>query len=304
MIDQILSRENLRQAWEQVLEKKGGPGIDQVTLARWGRNWEANLARLSQQVRTNTYRPNRPKRFIVRKKGGGSRELSRLTVTDKVLQRAVLNVIDPPFDLMFLDCSHGYRQQRSVGTAVEQVLGYRSAGLRHVLHADIEACFENLDHTLIMSLVRQVIADWFVLNLMELWLKAGRKHRHRAVGVPMGAVLSPLWANIVLHQMDRALSLAGHTLVRYADDFLVLGRNVEIVQGARPFVEAVLAGLRLRVSEPKTWTATFEQGFEFLGVTFFQDTYSYLWQQKRITIQGRRLKMLYSHLPDFYRRED
>lgn len=300
LIEAILARPNMDLAWEQVRANKGGPGIDQVTLTRWGQNWEANIERLRQQVRTNTYIPNRPKRFLVRKKDGGFRELSRLTISDKVLQRAVLNVIDEYFDSGFFSCSHGYRQKRSVATAVEQVLEYRDQGLRHVVDADIEACFDSLDQTILMDLVGQVIDDWFVLNLMRLWLKAGRKCRGQAVGVPMGAVLSPLWANIYLHQMDRSLIRAGYALVRYADDFLVFTPDARTAHLAWLETILVLKRLRLNLSSPKTSLGSFGEGFVFLGVHFQGDTFTYLHQQKKVTIRGRQIKKLYRYPPDFY----
>ncbi len=299
MVEQVLGHENLTRAWEQVRAKKGGPGIDRVTLARWGRNWEANIERLRHQVKTNTYRPNRPKRFFVRKKNGGFRELSRLTITDKVLQRAVLNVIDPLFERAFLECSHGYRQKRSVATAVEQILDYRERGYGWVFDADIEACFDSLDHELLMEWVRPVVDDWFVLNLMGLWLKAGRKHRNRAVGVPMGAVISPLWCNLYLHQLDVALALKGRHAVRYADDFVVFARSAEAAEEAWLETESVLAGMKLRLAERKTMVRSFETGFVFLGVTFWQDMYSYVWKDEEIMVRGKKLGILYTHVPTY-----
>jgi group II intron reverse transcriptase/maturase len=298
--EQILAGENMNLAWEQVQANRGAPGIDQVTLARWGRNWEENIERLRQQVRTNTYQPNRPKRFYIAKKGGGMRELARLTVSDKVMQRAVLNVIDPLFDRRFLGCSHGYRTNRSTATAIQQLLSYRDQGLVYVFDADIAGCFDNLDHQLLTALIRRVISDWFVLNLTDLWLKAGRKHRHQAVGVPMGAVLSPLWCNIYLHQLDAGLTCQGWKMVRYADDFVVMAPTLEGARLAWQVTEAALNRLKLKLSPQKTRLGSFEQGFTFLGVTFQGDTYSYDCQHKHIQVEGRRLRWLYRNPPDFY----
>jgi len=300
LIDPILDRTNMNLAWEQVLANKGAPGTDGVTLNRWARNWEANIERLRQQVRTNTYRPNRPKRFRVSKKGGGYRELSRLTVSDKVLQRAVLNVIDPLFEQRFLSCSHGYRPRRSVATAVQQVLCLRDQGLRWVLDADIKACFDELDHGVLMMLVRRVIKDWFVLNLMELWLKVGRKYRNRAVGVPMGAVIAPLWCNITLHQLDARLTTWRWKMVRYADDFLVFTENESRAHDAWGFTEKVLEDLNLTLNPRKTWVNSFDEGFVFLGVTYYRDSYAYNWGKMRIEVEGRKLRTLYRHPPNFY----
>jgi retron-type reverse transcriptase len=187
-----------------------------------------------------------------------------------------------------------------VATAVQQVLEYRDRGLRCVLDADIAACFDSLDHQVLMARVRRVVKDWFVLNLMELWLKAGRKFRHQAVGVPMGAVLSPLWCNIYLHLLDARLCCAGWKLVRFADDFVALAESPQRAEGAREATQAVLAELKLDLSAQKTRVTSFEEGFRFLGVWFYQDTYSYEWEQKRIQVQGRKLRWLYRHPPEHY----
>lgn len=300
MIEAILSRPNMDMAWEVIQANKGAPGIDGITLARWGRNWEANIERLRYQVKTNTYYPNRPKRFIVRKKDGGDRELSMLTVADKVMQRAVLNVIEDVFDKHFLDCSHGYRPRRSVATATQQVLSYRDRGLRWVLDADIAACFDSLDHAILMTLIRRVVKDWFVLNLMGLWLKAGRKYRHQAVGVPVGAVLSPLWCNIYMHQLDARLAMARWKVVRYADDFIILTASQEEAQHAMKATATILASLKLELSPQKTSIVSFEEGFTFLGIHFYKNTYTYTWEEKQITVSGRKLRWLYKHIPYFY----
>ncbi len=321
MIEQVLSWDNMCAAWQQVKANQGAPGVDEVTLKRWERNWETNLERLRRQVRTNTYCPNRPKRFVVAKKDGGERVLSRLTVTDKVIQRAALNVLDPVFEARFLSCSHGYRVRRSVATAIQQVLAWRDRGLGWVLDADIAACFDSLDHEVLTGLIRRGVNDWTVLNLMNLWLKAGKSKtpssksqnpksqnpnpkseikNQKSVGVPMGAVLSPLWCNIYLHQLDARLTTAGWRLVRFADDFVALTATRAEAERALAATEAILQTLKLTLSPTKTRITSFDEGFKFLGVTFYRDTYSYTWEQKQIEVQGRNVRWLFKHTPIHY----
>lgn len=300
LIEGILCWDNLCAAWEQVQANRGAPGVDGVTLARWARNWEANLLRLREQVKTNTYRPNRPKRFMVYKKGGGVRELSRLTVSDKVMQRAVLNVVDKIYEQRFLPCSHGYRENRSVATAVKQVLNYRDRGNRWVLDADILACFDRIDHSILINLIQRVIKEWFTLNLMELWLKAGRKHRNQASGTPMGGVISPLFCNIYLHQIDARLTCNRWNMVRYADDFVILTPSKEQTYRALDLVSSMLAKLKLELNPLKTEIVTFEEGFTFLGVHFYRDGYSYTWRDKRIQVNSKDVSHLYRRKPNFY----
>lgn len=295
--EQILDRGNLRAAWEQVLAKKGGPGVDGVTLQRWARNWEANLERLREQTQAGTYRPNRPKRFMMRKKSGGLREISRLTVSDKVLQRAVLNVIEDDFDQRFLPCSHGYRDKRSVATAVQRVLQHRDLGLRWVFDADISDCFNQIRHDILMRRIQAVVADPFVLRLTELWLQVYRREKSQPVGIPLGAVLSPLWCNIYLHLLDARLTCANWALTRYADDFVVLAWHEREAQEAQYVTEGILDELGLALNTRKTHVSCFEEGFEFLGVWFYRDTYAYQYLEKRIEVDGRSVKWLYRSPP-------
>jgi RNA-directed DNA polymerase len=319
MIDCILDRDNLHAAWLAVEANKGAPGIDQVTLARWGRNWEANLERVRAQVLANTYRPRRPRRFRVLKKDGTYRELSILTVSDRVLQRAALNILEPIFEQRFLNCSFGYRPNRSVANAVTTVVRCRERGLPWALRGDVQDCFDSLDHDVIMEHVRQAVQDTVVLGLIAAWLKAGRrtwaKSRHgpqvpeirdpqseirHPVGIPLGAVISPLLCNVVLHQMDVDLTCAGWTLVRYADDLAALTRSEAEANAAREATEAALAKLRLRLNPHKTQITSFEAGFVFLGVEFRGDQYSYVRQNKRIVVQGPTTRILYRQPPEFY----
>lgn len=327
MIHQVLDPRNMKAAWLDVQANKGAPGVDEVTLARWGRNWEANLERLRRQVLTNTYRPNRPRRFKVLKPDGAYRELSILTVTDRVMQRAVLNVIEPVFEHRFLNCSFGYRPGRSVANAVTAVVRHRERGLAHVFDADVQDCFDSLDHSTILEHVRAAVNDPVVLALISRWLvvgakrdprasirnpqsstprKAGRAFRdpqskiHNPVGVPLGAVLSPLWCNVVLHQMDVDLTCAGWALARYADDFVVLAATEADALQAQAAAEASLSRLKLKLNPRKTRVTSFEQGLTFLGVEFRGDQYSYVRQNKRIVVQGGTTRILYRHPPQFY----
>lgn len=300
MIDEVLDPKNLNLAWDQVSSKKGKPGPDGVSIERWARNWEENLERLSLQVRSNCYKPGRPKRITVLKHGGKVRELTLFNVSDKVLQRAVLNVVEPEFDKRFLPCSHGYRPKRSVATAVQQVLNHRDSGKIWVLDADIRACFDSIDQNLLSERFRKVIKDWHINRLMEIWLLASRKFRNVPVGIPIGAVLSPLWCNIYLHLLDARVSTEGYAMVRYADDFAIFAEEETEVEKARTLVESTLSFLHLTFAEEKTRIINFKQGFCFLGVEFQNDSYCYTWQQKKINVKGRDLHTLYRYTPDYY----
>ena len=173
LINQILSKDNLRAAWEEVAANKGAPGVDRVSIKRWKRNWEERLDALAAAVRTNQYRAGKLRRFSIPKKDGTRRWMAILTVDDRVLQRAVLRVVDDLFDRQFADCSYGYRQGRGVRDAIPAILALRNRGRTWVLDADIDDCFNSLDHGLLLEYFQQTVDDPLVLGLVRPWLRAG-----------------------------------------------------------------------------------------------------------------------------------
>lgn len=300
LLSRALALPNLRAAWKKVVENKGGPGVDAVSLRRFKRDWEANLVALREAGLTNAYKPKRLRRFRLRKPDGGWRVISVPTVTDRVLQRAVLNVLEMPLDRKFLDCSFGYRPRRGLQDAVGRIIEHRNAGLTWVLDADIDAFFDSLDHELLMQFLGEEISDAGVLNLIALWLQAGRREAKRAIGVPLGAAVSPLLSNLYLQRFDCALVEAGWRLVRYADDFIVLCPTRAEAQEAQRFAAWALKNLHLRLDPEKTRVTSFEEGFDFLGVHFEEDTYSYLWKDKRVKVKGELDVWNFPYPPEGY----
>lgn len=299
--EHILDFTNLRLAWEEVAENKGAPGVDDISLKRWRRNWEERLVKLRSEVKANTYQPRPLRRFTVPKKDGSLREISILTVTDRVLQRAVLRVIDDIFDRKFLDCSYGYRAGRGLREAIPAILEHRDAGRRWVLDADIDNCFNSFDHALLMEFIRQEITDASVLILIEKWLKSGRREPDKPIGIPLGAVLSPLFCNIYLHRLDEFLTQQGYHLVRYADDFCVFCLTRKEALAAWKDTTRILERLHLRLETAKTNLTHFEQGFDYLGIHFYRDTYTFITQDKRVEVRGAFDPFLfYDYVPDRY----
>jgi group II intron reverse transcriptase/maturase len=301
LIKQILDWSNLVAAWNQVEKAKGAAGSDGVSVKRWGRTWEERLVNLRRAVMSNTYKPAPLERFTRPKRSGGVRRMTNLTVTDKVLQRAALNVLDDIFEAIFLDGSFGYRPGRSLGDAVRTIVKHRDVALEYVLDADIDECFDSLDHGLLRRFLRETIDDSIVLRLVDLWLEQGSRGAGEQggggdsplppcpsapKGIPLGAVISPLLCNVYLHRLDEAMFELGHTTVRYADDWVALAETEADIYRAWDDSVLVLEGLRLCLEPSKTWVTNFDRGFEYLGVTFYRDTYSYDWQGKRIEVQG------------------
>ncbi|NLS79494.1 MAG: RNA-directed DNA polymerase [Chloroflexi bacterium] len=300
-IDQCLSLANLTAAWEEVAQGKGAAGIDHVTIARWRRHWEERLVNLARDVRANTYRPARLRRFSVPKRSGGYRHLTIPTVTDRVLQRAVLRVVDDLFDQRFLACSCGYRQGRGLRDAARLILDYRDRGYRWVLDADVDECFDSLDHALLMDFVREDLSDPIILRLVEQWLLAGRLNPDLPRGIPLGCVISPLLCNIYLHRLDEELIWLGHLPVRYADDFCVFCRTREGAERAWRDTAATLAALHLQLEPSKTHITHFDEGFDYLGIHFEGDAYSFIANRKHIEIEGDfDDRVFYDYVPDGY----
>ncbi len=301
LIERILSPDNLRAAWEEVAENQGIPGVDNVSIRRWRRNWEERLVEMAQAVRTNRYKPARLRiRRIPKRRRDEYRVLRIPTVTDRVLQRAVLQVLYDVYEPRFLDCSFGYRPGRGLREAVQRIVDLREAGHEWVLDADIDAFFDNVDHTLMMEMLRPDLDDPILLQLIVGWLKMGQVRRDVPKGIPMGSPLSPLLANVYLHPLDETLVAEGWKPVRYADDFVVLSHDPAHAQAAYERVAEVLAALRLRYEPSKTRLTSFGEGFDFLGVRFHRDIYSYTWKDKTIEVEGDEVDWLFSRYgPDY-----
>lgn len=301
IIDQVLGPDNLRAAWEEVARNEGRPGVDGVSIQRWRRNWEERLVNLARDVRGNTYKPKPLDRFSRPKKGGGYRHFANLTVTDRVIQRAVLRVLDDHFERIFLDCSYGYRPRRSVADAVRRIVLLRENDFHWVLDGDIDECFDSLDLELMIRFFDQDVHDPIVRRLVRQWLEIGRRDPDVPKGIPLGAIISPLLCNVYLHRLDLRLTELGYQVVRYADDFCTFCESERRARRSWADADEILTDLRLCLEPNKTMIASFDEGFEYLGVWFERDEYSYQWKDKRIQVKGDFDWLFYDYLPDRYR---
>jgi group II intron reverse transcriptase/maturase len=296
----VLAWRNLCLAWEKVADNRGAPGVDSVSIGRFARHWEDNLRRLHDMVNSGRYSPSALRRIAIPKAGGGQRLLSIPTVADRVVQRAVLNVLEPVFEKRFLPCSYGYRPGRSLRDAVAAILRHRDARLTCVLSADIDDCFASLSHGRLIAFLREDIQDAGLLRLISRWLESGQRDRRPERGIPLGMPLSPLCCNVYLHRLDEVLTRNGWALVRYADDFIIQCASADQARTAQQVVSDTLAALDLRLEPRKTHIASFARGFDYLGVHFEGQSYRFLWKDKRIQVAGPTPWWLWGYIPDDY----
>jgi RNA-directed DNA polymerase len=269
LMGQVLDLRRLRAAYEAVRSNRGEPGVDGVTVDAFGVDLEANLAALVGELRAKTYRPRPVRRVWIPKPDGGQRPLGIPAVRDRVVQQAVLQVLEPIFEADFSSHSHGFRPGRSTFSALRELYGQVRGGHVYIVDVDIEQFFDEIPHEPLLEAVAERVADGSVLRLVRLFLEALIQDGYRLVrpgaGTPQGGVVSPLLANIYLARLDRVLEAEGVSFVRYADDVRLSSRTPSGARQALTRTGEVLQGLGLRLSERKTKLVTAYQGVDFLG---------------------------------------
>jgi len=267
---------NLHTAFLRVEASHGMAGVDGVSLGNFRQNLEVNLALLGEELRSGRYYPLPLLRLLVAKADGSPRALAVPVVRDRVAQAAVLNIIEPIFEAQFEDVSFAYRRGRSVKAAALRIKELRDQGYRYLVNADLDAFFDNVDHDLLLGKVARLIPDVGVCNLIRVWVQAEVYDGERVFvmdkGIPQGTVVSPILANLFLDELDEALTVQGHRLVRYSDDFVVLAKTRPQAEAALEATEEVLTRLRLALDAEDTAVTDFDRGFKFLGLIFLKDS--------------------------------
>jgi group II intron reverse transcriptase/maturase len=256
LMEKVLSRPNLKAALKRVRKNKGSPGIDGMTTeALLPYLWE-HWQRIRGELLAGRYQPSPVKRQEIPKSGGGVRELGIPTVLDRFIQQALLQVLQPGFDATFSEHSYGFRPKRSAHAAVMAAKRYVEEGRRIVVDVDLEKFFDRVNHDVLMSRLAKRIPDRRVLGLIRRYLDAGVMVNgvvmERVEGTPQGGPLSPLLANVLLDEVDKALEKHGHAFVRYADDSNVYVRSRRAGERVMMLLRQLFGRLRLRINESKS----------------------------------------------------
>jgi RNA-directed DNA polymerase len=273
LLARVLAKANMEAAWKRVKSNRGSAGVDGLSIPETADSLRAHWPRIRASLLDGSYRPCPVRRVQIPKSNGGMRELGIPTVTDRLIQQALLQVLQPRIDPTFSAHSYGFRPGRRAHDAVRQAQRYVQDGYRVVVDVDLETFFDRVNHDILMERLARRIDDKAVLRLVRRYLVAGILDggvvMERYEGTPQGGPLSPLLANVLLDEVDRELERRGHRFVRYADDCNVYVRS-------RRAGERVLVGLRklydrlhLKINEVKTAVAP-ATGRKFLGYALWR----------------------------------
>lgn len=275
LLEEILNQNNLNKAYKKVVANKGVAGVDGITVEEEFDYLKENKDRIINQIRKRKYKPQPVKRVQIPKENGKMRNLGIPTVTDRIIQQAIFQVISPIFEKQFNDNSFGFRPNRSCEQAVIRALEYLNDGYEWIVDIDLEKFFDTVNQDKLITIIGKTITDGDVVSLIRKYLSAGVMEKGivkaTTVGTPQGGNLSPLLSNIMLNELDKELDARGLNFVRYADDCIILVKSEKaanrVLTSITKFIEKKL-GLKVNVEKSKVTRPT---QTKYLGFSFWKN---------------------------------
>lgn len=274
LLEEILGRDNLNNAFKRVKSNKGSHGTDGMGVDELLQYLKDKGDQLKQSILDGKYRPNPVRRVEIPKDNGKKRSLGIPTVVDRVIQQAIAQVLTPIFEKQFSDNSYGFRPKRSAHDAIKKCQNNIQQGNKYVVDMDLEKFFDTVNQSKLIEILSKTIKDGRVISLIHKYLKAGvvvrNSYEDTEIGVPQGGPLSPILSNIMLTELDRELERRGHRFVRYADDLIIFCKSKRsarrTLENITPFIENRLF---LKVNRDKT-VVDYVGKIKFLGFAFYQ----------------------------------
>lgn len=275
LLEEILNPNNLNKAYKKVVANKGVAGVDGITVEEEFDYLKENGDRIKNQIRKRRYKPQPVKRVQIPKENGKMRNLGIPTVTDRIIQQAIFQVISPIFEKQFNDNSFGFRPGKSCEQAVIKALEYLNDGYEWIVDIDLEKFFDTVNQDKLITIIGKTITDGDVVSLIRKYLSAGVMEKGIVkptyVGTPQGGNLSPLLSNIMLNELDKELEARGLNFVRYADDCIILVKSEKaanrVLTSITKFIEKKL-GLKVNAEKSKVTRPT---KIKYLGFSFWKN---------------------------------
>jgi len=268
LLEAALTRQNLQAAWKRVKANKGAAGVDGLNIEQTAQVLRTRWLEIRQALLAGRYRPSPVRKVMIPKPDGSQRELGIPTVLDRLIQQALLQVLQPLIDPTFSEHSHGFRPGRRAHDAVKAARAYVQSGKRVVVDVDLSKFFDRVNHDILIDRLRRRIDDAGVIRLIRAYLNAGIMDggvvSERHLGTPQGGPLSPLLANVLLDEVDKALETRGHSFARYADDCNVYVGSIKAGERVMAYLRTLYAKLKLQINEAKSAVAS-AFGRKFLG---------------------------------------
>ncbi|MBQ2169694.1 MAG: group II intron reverse transcriptase/maturase [Prevotella sp.] len=274
LLERILDRNNLNQAYLKVKKNGGSAGIDGMTVEEMLSYLKIHREELLEALRSERYKPKAVKRVEIPKPDGGKRMLGVPTVIDRMIQQAIVQVLQPIYEPLFSENSYGFRPKRSAHQAIKQALKYCNEGYRQVVDLDLAKYFDTVNHEILIGMLRKQIKDERVIRLIRKYLKSGVMINGlispTTEGTPQGGNLSPLLSNIYLTAFDRMLESRGHKFVRYADDCNIYVKSRRAAERVMINCTKFLEGkLKLKVNRNKSQVGS-PLRLKFLGFSMYK----------------------------------